>query len=84
MRKSNKKKSKDTEKIPAPPKGFRLVTEKERDSIRGLSGYEYAYPQFLSWVTRYDKVNKEWNPPGPYRYLWEDQIYATLDKGNCA
>lgn len=65
------------EPMPKPPRGFRIITDAEKDAISGLSGYLRVYPKILHCVRRYDLGYRKWMPEGPYRFLWQDSIYAT-------
>jgi hypothetical protein len=54
-----------------------MITATERKSIVNSSIYLGFYPTFLRDVTRYDREHGAWMPPGQYRFLWDDEIYAT-------
>lgn len=62
-------------KIPDLPSGWRLITQEEKDSIRGLSSYLTVYPKILHNVRAYDE-KYGWKEAGAYKYLWDDIYYA--------
>ena len=63
-----------------PPIGWRLLTQAERDSVRGLSSYLYVYPQIMLRIRRY--VDGVWAEECQYKYFSDDSIYAVPKEPN--
>ena len=59
---------------PELPKGYRLVTDEEKNSVAHLSSYLAVYPRILNECLMW-KQEYGWKQ-GPYRFFWGDAIYC--------